>query len=80
MIEIVEKVEAIELRVQHVEKQLADNAALLRDIHGWIEKGRGFFAVCGWLASAFKWIVGLAVPLAAAWALFNGRNGGGGPP
>lgn len=80
----------LEERVTNIERQLVANAVLIeeihadmkltQDIHGWIEKGRGFFMVCGWIASGLKWVAGLVVVVAASWAiLFSGRGGGGQP-
>ena len=81
---------SLELRVAHIETQVSANAelildihkdlALTKEIHAWLEKGRGFFAVCGWLAGALKWLAALIIPIAAVWAIIWGKNTGGGPP
>lgn len=82
--------ESLEQRVEHIEAQLQANAQLIgeihadmqltKEIHAWIEKGRGFFVVCGWIAGLVKWIAALVIPVAAAWAILWGKNNGGGTP
>lgn len=82
--------ETLDQRLDAVEMKMKANTILIqeihasmeltRDIHAWLEKGRGFFAVCGWVASAIKYIAGFAVAVAAAWAVIMGKNGPGGHP
>ncbi len=62
------------LRMDAIEKQLQQNTQMTVEIHGWISKGRGFFAVCGWLASGVKWILGLAVSAVALWVAIFGTK------
>lgn len=79
----------VDVRVEKIEGQLLANTTLTseihadmmltRDIHSWLEKGRGFFAVCGWIASALKYIVSLVILIAGALAVFTGKSGGGQP-
>ena len=61
-------------RERRINAKIDENTAMNAELLSIIRAGKGFFKVTGWIATAVKWTIGLALPIIGLWlTIKNGK-------
>jgi len=69
------RLQELESKMLCLEKKLDQLTSTADGIFEIIEHARGFFAVLGMVGNVLKWFAGIVVVVAAAFAVWTGKNG-----